>query len=381
MLALEDGSTFEGRTFGHTGDAEGEVVFNTSMSGYQEVLTDPSYRGQIVVMTVSHVGNYGINPEDEESSGVHVAGFVVRESCAAPSNWRSVESLPAYLARHRVTGIEGVDTRALVALLRTKGALRGVIAVGEHVRPAGLVKRAKSVRRIEERDLVQEVTCKSPYEWTEGVRVVAPAPGTDGQLTIDSHPGDPYNVTVVDCGVKRNILRSLVSAGCRVRVVPAFTPSSAILSSKPDGVVFSNGPGDPDRLPKIVEAVKGCVGKVPVFGICLGHQVIGKALGGRTYKLKFGHHGGNHPVRDEETRSVAITVQNHNYAVDPKSLPSGSAMITHINLNDGTVEGIKHPTLAVRSVQYHPEACPGPHDASGLFKDFVSMVAVSKGRG
>ena len=380
-LALEDGSVFEGLSFGAEGDAEGECVFNTSMTGYQEVLTDPSYKGQMVVMTVANVGNYGINPEDGESDRAHVAGFVVREACAEPSNWRSREALPAYLRRHGIAGIEGVDSRALTALLRTKGALRGVISTRESKR-AALVTRARAVPPIEERDLVQEVTCSKPYPWNEPVSV----PGTrdlhGGQTQIEfgtnGAAGGPFHVAVVDCGVKRNILRSLVSQGCRVTVVPAFSTAGEILSHHPDGVVFSNGPGDPERLPKIVEAVRGCIRRVPVFGICLGHQVIGRALGGRTFKLKFGHHGGNHPVRHTTTGKVAITVQNHNFAVEASSLPS-EAEISHLNLNDGTVEGLRHRNLPVFSVQYHPEAAPGPHDAVPHFKEFVRMMAADRG--
>ncbi|MEK7475877.1 MAG: glutamine-hydrolyzing carbamoyl-phosphate synthase small subunit [Candidatus Coatesbacteria bacterium] len=365
-LALEDGSVFGGFAFGAARDTFGEVVFNTSLSGYQEILTDPSYKGQMVAMTVSHVGNYGINPEDGESAGIHVDGFIVREACADPSNWRSRESLHAYLARHGVTGIEGVDTRALVILLRTKGALRGVIGTGK-TSPTALVKRAKASPRIEDRDLVQEVSCGKPYEWTEPFAdPVAPDPWTP--------PGhDALHAVVVDCGVKRNILRSLVSRGCRVTVVPAFTPAAGILALQPDGVVFSNGPGDPDRLPQMVQVVRDCIGKVPVFGICLGHQLVGKALGGRIFKLRFGHHGGNHPVRHERTGKVAITAQNHNFAVDPKNLVP-EAEVTHLNLNDRTVEGLRHRTLPVFSVQYHPEAAPGPHDSRSLFKDFVTMM-------
>jgi len=369
-LALEDGSVFPGYAFGAARDSFGEVVFNTSLTGYQEILTDPSYRGQMVAMTVSHVGNYGINPEDGESAGVHVDGFIVRAACASPSNWRSRESLHAYLNRHGVTGIEGVDTRALVILLRTKGALRGVIGVGSPS-AATLVKRAKASPRIEDRDLVEEVSCRKPYEWTEPFRdPVAPDPWNP--------PGqDALHAVVVDCGVKRNILRSLVSQNCRVTVVPAFTPTAAILDLQPDGVVFSNGPGDPDRLPQLAQVVRDCIGKVPVFGICLGHQLVGKALGGKIFKLRFGHHGGNHPVRHEPTGTVAITAQNHNFAVDPKPLVR-EAEVTHLNLNDRTVEGLRHRSLPVFSVQYHPEAAPGPHDSRRLFREFVTMMAAGR---
>ncbi len=374
MLALEDGSVFPGYSFGAEGNTGGEVVFNTSMGGYEEVLTDPSYKGQMVAMTVSHVGNYGINGEDGESARPHVEGYIVREACATPSNWRSRESLPAYLKRYGVVGIEGVDTRALVLVLRAKGALRGVISTTESA-PARLVARAKAVPRIEERDLVAEVCTKEAYDWTEPVRPVTAAPGTGEAAQMELGMGPvPYRVVVVDCGVKRNILRSLVSQGCRPTVVPAFTSAADILRHDPDGVLFSNGPGDPERLPRIVAAVQGCMAKVPVFGICLGHQVLGRALGGRTYKLKFGHHGGNQPVQDLRTGKVAITVQNHNFAVDPKSLPK-DAEVTHLNLNDRTVEGLRHRTLPVFSVQYHPEAAPGSHDAIPHFREFVAQMA------
>lgn len=364
---------FEGVSFGAEGETGGETVFNTSMAGYQEVLTDPSYKGQMVVMTPSHVGNYGINAEDGESERPHVEGFIVREACRNPSNWRSRESLPAFLKRFGILGIEGVDTRALVALLRSKGALRGVISTREK-RPATLVKKARAVPPIEERDLVQEVSCRTAREWHEGVRPLAEPGSADAssQLELGPHAA-PRHAVVVDCGVKWNILRSLVSAGCRVTVVPAFTDAKAVLALKPDGVVFSNGPGDPERLPQLCETVRGLVGRTPVFGICLGHQVIGRAFGGRTFKLKFGHHGGNQPVRHEPTGTVAITVQNHNFAVDAASLPP-EVEVTHINLNDRTVEGLRHRTLPVFSVQYHPESCPGPHDAQGHFKEFVAMM-------
>lgn len=380
-LGLEDGSVFEGLAFGADRDAEGETVFNTSMTGYQEVLSDPSYKGQMVVMTVAHVGNYGINAEDGESDRPHVAGFIVREACAIPSNWRSKESLPDYLKRHGILGIEGVDTRAITALLRAKGALRGVISTKIR-KPAALVARARGVPPIEERDLVQEVSCAKPYAWSEPVTAPGARDLEAGQMQMEfgsnGAAGGPHHIVVVDCGVKRNILRSLVSQHCRVTVVPAFSTTDEILARHPDGVVFSNGPGDPERLPRIVAAVRGCVGRVPVFGICLGHQVIGRALGGRTFKLKFGHHGGNHPVRHEPTGKVAITVQNHNFAVDPDSLPP-EVEITHVNLNDRTVEGLRHRELPVFSVQYHPEAAPGPHDATRHFKEFVKLIGAHRG--
>jgi carbamoyl-phosphate synthase small subunit len=344
------------------------------MGGYQEILTDPSYKGQMVVMTVAHVGNYGINPEDVESAKPHVEGFIVREACHAPSSWRSRESLPAYLKRNGIVGISGIDTRALVTVLREKGALRGVISTKEG-RKDVLVDKAKSVPPIEEKDLVQEVSCAKPYEWREPVRRLE----ASEQIKLPAAAG-PWRVVVVDCGVKFNILRSLASNACLVTVVPAFSTTEEIMSHSPDGVLFSNGPGDPDRLPKICEAMRGLLGKVPVFGICLGHQVMGRAFGGRTYKLKFGHHGGNQPVRHEPTGTVAITVQNHNFVVDPATLPA-EVEVTHLNLNDRSVEGQRHKGIPAFSVQYHPESCPGPHDASGHFREFTAMMAAHRAGG
>ena len=367
VLALEDGSVFHGFSFGARRDTQGETVFNTSMAGYQEILTDPSYKGQMVVMTVSHVGNYGINPEDGESARPYVEGFIVREACPEPSNWRSRQSLHSYLAGAGVTGIEGIDTRSLVIILRTKGALRGVIGTGRPS-PSSLVRRAKASPRIEDRDLVSEVSCRKPYEWTEPFRdPVNPDPW--------SPPGpDALRAVVVDCGVKRNILRMLVTLKCRVTVVPALTSSAEILALRPDGVVFSPGPGDPRRLPHVVGAMSGCLGRVPVLGICLGHQIFGASLGGRIFKLRFGHHGGNHPVMHLPSGRVVISSQNHNFAVDPKSLPR-VAEVTHLNLNDRTVEGLRHRRVPAFSIQYHPEAAPGPHDSRYIFRDFVAMMA------
>jgi carbamoyl-phosphate synthase small subunit len=381
---------FRGLSFGARGETGGETVFNTGMTGYQEVITDPSYHGQMVVMTVPHVGNYGVNPEDAESSRPWLAGFIVREACAQPSSWRSKESLPDYLEKAGVVGIEGVDTRALVLLLREKGAMRGIISTKEESVDT-LVDRARAFPPIEGRDLVAEVTCRKPYEWTENLAPLqrgfldgeppAPRNGFAGLLPGETSPlrGGPA-IAVVDCGVKFNILRSLASRGCRVTVVPAHSAAADILALKPDGVLFSNGPGDPERLPAVSACVRGLLGKVPVFGICLGHQVIGRALGARTFKLKFGHHGCNHPVKDLANGTVAITSQNHNYAVDAATLPR-EAEVTHLNLNDETVEGLRHAPMRMFSVQYHPEACPGPHDAAGLFGRFVSLIARESGRG
>jgi len=369
ILALEDGSVFRGLSFGARGETGGETVFNTGMTGYGEIITDPSYHGQMVVMTVPHVGNYGVNPEDAESARPWLAGFVVREACAQPSSWRSQESLPGYLEKAGVVGIEGVDTRALVLLLREKGALRGVISTKEG-RADTLVDRARSFPPIEGRDLVAEVTCRKPYEWTETL-----APLQQGSLAGDQASGQRNGpaIAVVDCGVKYNILRSLASRGCRVTVVPAQSGAAEILALKPDGVLFSNGPGDPERIPAVSACVRGLLGKVPVFGICLGHQVIGRALGARTYKLKFGHHGCNHPVKDLANGTVAITSQNHNYAVDLGSPPPG-VELTHVNLNDETAEGFVHRDRRLWSYQFHPEGSPGPHDARGIFDEFVGAL-------
>jgi carbamoyl-phosphate synthase small subunit len=383
-LALEDGSYFEGTSFGANKDTEGEFVFNTSMTGYQEILTDPSYKGQVVVMTVSHVGNYGINLDDPESEKPQVEGFVVREACHQPSSWRSTQSLPDYLGKSGIAGIEGIDTRALVLLLREKGAMRGVISVGEK-KKANLVERAKAVTPIEKRDLVAEVTCKKAYEWKQEAEPSMPSGpnGKEAQMRLDFKPEEPmpagpFHVVLLDCGVKRNIMRCLANIGCKVTVVPAFTTAEEMLAMKPDGIMLSNGPGDPGRLPQISAAVRGIIGKVPVFGICLGHQMVGRALGAGTYKLKFGHHGGNQPVIHLPTGTVAITSQNHNFAVDDKTLPA-NAEVTHLNLNDRTVEGLKHKEAPLFTVQYHPEAAPGPHDAAPLFKQFVRMIASHKG--
>jgi carbamoyl-phosphate synthase small subunit len=360
VLLLEDGFWLEGEAFGARGEAFGEVVFNTSISGYQEVLTDPSYRGQIVTMTYPLIGNYGIIPEDDESSGTWLSGFVVREVSRLRSNWRSTDDLPSWLAKHGVVGIQGVDTRALTRHLRIEGAKHGVVSSADLDRHS-LQKKLGAAPRIVGRDLVREVTCAAPVEWTEGLPGAASEPAR-------------RHVVVLDCGVKRNILRHLVSSGNRVTVVPASTHAADILAVTPDGVLLSNGPGDPEPVSYVIQTARNLLGKVPLFGICLGQQMLGLALGGKTYKLKFGHHGGNHPVKDLATGRIAITSQNHGFNVDPESVASQGTRTTHVNLYDGTAEGLENKDLRLFSVQYHPEASPGPHDSGYLFKRFTALM-------
>jgi carbamoyl-phosphate synthase small subunit len=369
ILALADGRTFRGTLFGATEEAaEGEVVFNTSMSGYQEVLTDPSYCGQMVVMTSPLIGNYGINPEDYESDRPHLSGFIIKELSGVPSNWRSTETLDVFLKKHNVVGLQGLDTRALTRHIRDKGAQQAVIS-NDLSNPDALIQKARQSPSMEGKDLVQQVTCKEPYGWSEG----------DWDLLLGysdlSHNGHKDNLFVVayDFGIKRNILRRLTQVGCKVKVVPATTPAEAVLEMKPDGVFLSNGPGDPAAVSYAIKNVRDLVGKVPIFGICLGHQILNLALGGTTYKLQFGHHGGNQPVMDLRKQKVEITSQNHGFAVDDKT-GSDDVEITCINLNDQTVEGIRHKKYPVSSVQYHPEASPGPQDSSYLFQDFVTLM-------
>jgi len=366
ILALADGTVFEGYSFGARGEAKGEVVFNTSMTGYQEILTDPSYKGQIVTMTYTQIGNYGINPEDIESKRPWVEGFVVKEPCHYPSNWRFKYTLEDYLKEHHIVGIYGIDTRALTRHIREQGAINGIISTVDYDL-ISLVEKARAHPSMAGLDLVRYVTCESPYNWDEGLWEM------ESGYKRYRHKEHRFNVVVYDFGVKLNILRSLVNAGCNVTVVPAYTDADYVLKMDPDGIVLSNGPGDPVPLTYAIENIKKLIGKKPVFGICLGHQLIGLALGGKTYKLKFGHHGGNQPVMDLSNKKVEITSQNHGFAVDMESL-NGIAEITHINLNDRTVEGLAHKRLPVFSVQYHPEASPGPHDAGYLFKRFVEMM-------
>ena len=369
LLALKDGTVFEGVGFGAPGEAGGELVFNTSMTGYQEILTDPSYRGQLVVMTYPEIGNVGTNLEDVESSRPFVQGFIVKEYWERPSNWRAQRTLAAYLRDHGIPGIQGIDTRALVRHLRTHGSQEAVLSTID-TEPKRVVEKARAWPGLIGRDLVREVTCTAPYDWDEGTWRLQ-----HGYLRAPA--GAPRFVVAYDFGIKRNILRNLVRMGCRVRVVPATTPAADVLALKPDGIFLSNGPGDPDVGP-YATIVRDLIGKAPIFGICMGHQILGLALGGRTYKLKFGHHGGNQPVMDLLTRKVEITCQNHGFAVDVDSL-KGIAELTHVNLNDQTVEGLAHADLPLFSVQYHPESSPGPRDASYLFERFVQLMDTATG--
>ena len=371
LLALADGTVFRGRAFGALGEVAGELVFNTSMTGYQEILTDPSYEGQLVAMTYPEIGNVGVNREDVESRRPYVRGFVVREYREVPSSWRAEESLGAYLSRHGIPGIEGIDTRALVRHLRDRGSQEAVLSSVD-LDAKRLVRRAKESPGLVGRDLVRDVTCPEPYDWTEGPWRLGRG-YVSAEETAAMRERRPYRVVAYDFGIKRNILRSLVGVGCEVRVVPAATPAREVLAMQPDGVFLSNGPGDPDAVPGAREAVAELLGKLPVFGICLGHQIMGLALGGRTYKLKFGHHGGNQPVKDLTTGKVEITAQNHGFAVDIESLHD-RAEVTHLNLNDRTVEGLTVKGQPTFSVQYHPEASPGPHDARYLFTRFTELM-------
>jgi carbamoyl-phosphate synthase small subunit len=369
LLALADGRVFRGESLGAEGEATGEVVFNTAMTGYQEIMTDPSYKGQIVVMTYPLIGNYGINDEDVESRRPWVEGFVVKEASPTPSSWRGRRTLDEYMREQRIVGIQGIDTRALTRHLRDHGAQEGVIST-EEVDPKRLGDKAKASPGLIGRDLVREVTVSTPHGWDEA---------TWDRVRGYGEPAAPrFKVVAFDSGIKRNILRQLVSVGCAVTVAPASTPAAAVLEQKPDGVFLSNGPGDPEGVPYLIEAGRGLLGKVPIFGICLGHQILALAAGGSTYKLKFGHHGANHPVKDLATGKVEITAQNHGFAVDPESVKAHGLDLSHVNLNDGTCEGLRHRELPVFSVQYHPEASPGPHDANYLFRRFVDIMQRAK---
>jgi len=362
-LVLADGSVFRGEAFGAPGEGEGEVVFHTGMTGYQEILTDPSYAGQMVCMTYPEIGNVGTNPEDEESRGIFLRGFVVRDHVDFPSSWRSQESLQDYLVRHGIPGISGIDTRALVRRLRTQGAMNGVLVHGEVSEPE-LVARAAALPSMAGRNLVDEVTCREPYRWTQG-RSWSP----------DPPPAARYHVVAYDFGIKHNILRDLVNAGFEVTIVPAHTTAGDALALEPDGIFLSNGPGDPAAVAYAISTVRELIGRRPLFGICLGHQILGLALGGSTKKLRFGHHGANQPAHDRATGRVIIASENHGFALDADSLARDADIeITHLNLNDQTVEGLRHRRLPVFGIQYHPEASPGPHDAAYLFSSFRDMI-------
>jgi carbamoyl-phosphate synthase small subunit len=357
ILALEDGTVFEGEGFGAAGESCGEVVFNTGMSGYQEVLTDPSYCSQIVTMTYPLIGNYGVNDADTESGRVQVSGFVVKEACPYPSNFRSQKTLGAYLSESGIVGVSGVDTRKLTRHIRLAGAMKAVVWAGEAAPAASdLVDKARAWKGLVGVDIVKNVTCKKPYEW-------------DAKTN-----GAAFNVVAFDFGIKFNILRILKSLGCKLTVVPASTTAQQVLAYKPDGVFLSNGPGDPAAVTYAIETIRQLVGKLPIFGICLGHQLLGLALGATTYKLKFGHRGANHPVKNLETGGIAITSQNHGFCVDIESLQKRDLKMTHVNLNDQTCEGLSDMSNRLFCVQYHPEASPGPHDSGYLFTQFIDMM-------
>jgi carbamoyl-phosphate synthase small subunit len=367
VLALEDGTSFRGIASGAEGEAHGEVVFNTSMTGYQEVLTDPSYSGQIVAMTCAEIGNYGVSPDDVESRKPQVAGFIVRGESPIASNWRAEGTLRDYLVANRIVAIADIDTRALTRLLRSSGVMRGIIATGNAIDVQALVMRARTLPKMEGSDLVKGVTSAAAFDWP------AEDPGEFG-IAPERLATRRLKIAAYDFGMKWNIMRRLSAHGCDVRVYPASTPASELLATGPDGVFLSNGPGDPAPLTYAIDNAKALVASdVPVFGICLGHQILGLAMGGKTFKLKFGHRGANHPVKQLETGKIEITSQNHGFAVDPDSLPA-DVQVTHHNLYDGTVEGLRHRTRPVFSVQYHPEASPGPHDADYLFHDFIEMI-------
>jgi carbamoyl-phosphate synthase small subunit len=381
ILALEDGRIFRGQGHGHPGECQGEVVFNTSLTGYQEIATDPSYAGQIVVLTNPQIGNYGTNRADNEASRPYIEGLIVREFSTISSNWRSEQVTDEYMERYSVPVLAEIDTRALVRHLRNHGVMRGVISTIEFD-PEVLVQKAKNIRKMDGTDLARVVSTKENYEFDAsdprsemGDSLLPPI----DPLVQDFEARKSLHVVAYDFGIKQNILRMLVREGCRVTVVPAETTADDALALKPDGVFLSNGPGDPEPVDYAVRSIQQMMGRVPVFGICLGHQLCGLALGGRTYKLKFGHHGGNHPVRNNATGKVEITAHNHNFAVDPDSINANEVELTHVDLNDQTLEGLRHKTLPLFSVQYHPEAAPGPHDSHYLFRDFRQMMEEWKG--
>ena len=378
ILALEDGRCFSGISYGASGTTTGEICFNTSMTGYQEVITDPSYRGQIVAMTYPMIGNYGVNPADNESAGPHIRAFVIGELCEIPSNYRSTESLSTYLERHNILGIEGIDTRALTIHLRSLGAMRACVTT--ELSEADAIAAAKASPSMEGADFVKEVTTSKAYTWAEESRKWTLPNASIGETeTYRELPEPKYKVVAIDLGLKYNQLRMLRQAGFQVEVVPATTSAAEILAKNPDGLFLTNGPGDPAALTYIHAEIKELITKLPTFGICLGNQLLAQAYGGKTFKLKFGHRGGNQPVKDLRTGKITITSQNHGFAVDPHSLPD-DVEVTHINLNDNTVEGMRHKKYPVFSVQYHPEAAPGPNDAEYFFEEFAALIETKKNR-
>ena len=372
LLALEDGTVFEGNAFGAPVDKAGEVVFNTSLTGYQEIFTDPSYAGQIVVLTNPQIGNYGTNEADNEAGRPYFEGLIVREYSPVASNWRSDSDVGNFLQKYGIPGVTGIDTRALVRKLRMGGVLRGVIS-STTLDPKLLIERAKAVVSMAGQDLATKVSTGTAYGWTEAVT------GVSESEILAPAAAPAFKVVAYDFGIKRNILRRLAHVGCELTVVPAGTSAEDVLALKPDGVFLSNGPGDPEPLDYQATQVRKLIGKKPIFGICLGHQVLGLALGGKTFKLKFGHRGGNHPVLNKRTNKVEITAQNHGFCVDPDSLNQNEIELTHINLNDNTLEGFRHKSHPLFCVQYHPEAAPGPHDSQYLFDDFTRMMSEWKG--
>jgi len=366
ILLLEDGTVFKGGSFGAKATRCGEVVFNTAMTGYQEILTDPSYHEQIVTMTYPLIGNYGTNKDDVESGKIFASGFIVKENCDYPSNWRNKKSLSDYLKANKIVSLEGIDTRALVKHIRTEGAMKGIIS-SEEFSVSKLKQKLSRYPGLVDRDIVKDVTAKKPYHWDKAV--------VDVITSQENKPPVKYKVIAFDYGIKQNILRLLRSHGCDVWVVPAKTSAKEVLSQKPDGVFLSNGPGDPGPIHYAINEIRKLLGKVPVFGICLGHQLLGLALGGKSYKLKFGHHGANHPVKNLLTSKIEITSQNHGFCVDIDSLKDKDVELTHINLNDQTLEGFKCKNIPAFCVQYHPEASPGPHDSNYLFERFTTLMA------